>query len=125
VPKELRGEFAQAHPSCSKAVLARHFHAVSAPTSSYRSRAFFPSGVGLESGKGGIHGNHVPVDEPSTASTVDIILQCRCQIPSAHFQNNDLITASLGDEQRTLNRIKLVGRSTMPFSDRSSRTADA
>jgi hypothetical protein len=31
-----------------------HFHPVSVPTSSYRSRAFFDSGVGLESGKGGL-----------------------------------------------------------------------
>jgi hypothetical protein len=30
------------------------FHAVRVPTSSYRSRAFFDSGVGLESGKGGL-----------------------------------------------------------------------
>jgi hypothetical protein len=29
-----------------------HFHAVTVPTSSYRSRAFFDLGVGLESGKG-------------------------------------------------------------------------
>jgi hypothetical protein len=32
----------------------RHFHAVSVPTSSYRSRSFFASGIGLESGKGGL-----------------------------------------------------------------------
>src|SRR5665213_4502347 len=30
------------------------------------------------------------------SAIADIILQCCCQIPSAHFQNNDLIAARIG-----------------------------
>ncbi len=45
------------------------------------------------------------MDEPSTASTADIILQRCCQIPSAHFQNNDPIAARIGCRSQFLDLI--------------------